>query len=124
MRNREPAVLLVEDEPLLSELMTEALTDHGFEVHTAPDAGDALRHLRSGAQIDLLFTDIELGDGMDGATLARVAREMRPELPIVYASGRRTVQDIGPVPGSVFLPKPYRLDDVKATIGRLMQRAA
>ena len=34
MRNREPAVLLVEDEPLLSELMTEALTDHGFEVHT------------------------------------------------------------------------------------------
>ncbi len=123
MTNREPAVLLVEDEPLLSELMAEALTDHGFAVYAAPDAGDALAHLRSGAKIDILFTDIELGEGMDGAALARVAREMRPELPIVYASGRRTVSDIGPVPGSAFLPKPYRLDDVRATIGRLMRAA-
>jgi DNA-binding response OmpR family regulator len=105
---REPAVLLVEDEPLLGELMTEALTDQGFEVHAAPDAGDAL------------FTDIDLGAGMDGAALAQLAHEMRPKLPIVYASGRRSVNEIDAVPGSVFLHKPYRLDDVSATIEKLI----
>src|SRR4051812_6289929 len=49
---KEPAVLLVEDEPLLGELMTEALIDQGFEVHAAPDANNALRHLLSGAEVD------------------------------------------------------------------------
>jgi len=81
---KEPAVLLVEDEPLLGELMTEALIDQGFEVHAAGDAGDALRHLVSGAEVDILFTDIDLGGGMDGAELAQLAREMRPKLPVVY----------------------------------------
>ena len=55
----------------------------------------------------MLFTDIDLGEGMDGATLARLAREMRPQLPVVYASGRRSVEQLDTVPGSVFLPKPY-----------------
>ncbi len=112
---KEPAVLLVEDEPLLGELMTEALTDKGFDVHAAPDAGDALRHLLSGADVDVLFTDIDLGEGMDGATLAQLAHEMRPKLPIVYASGRRSPNQIDTVPGSAFLPKPYSLDQVDAT---------
>jgi CheY-like chemotaxis protein len=117
---REPAVLFVEDEPLLGELMTEALIDQGFDVHASTDAGDALRHLTSGAPVDILFTDIELGDGMDGAQLAQLAHEMRPRLPIVYASGRRSTDDFEAVPGSAFLRKPYKLDDVRATIKRLM----
>jgi DNA-binding NtrC family response regulator len=121
---REPAVLFVEDEPLLGELMTEALSDQGFDVHAAPNAGDALRHLMSGAPIDILFTDIELGEGMDGAQLAQLAHEMRPELPVVYASGRRSTNDFETVPGSVFLPKPYKLDDVRATLGRLLMGEA
>ena len=89
-----PKVLLVEDEPMLSELLTEALTDKGFAVHAAPNADGALQHLRSGADVDILFTDIDLGDGIDGAQLARIAREMRPRLPIIYASGRRRLAEI------------------------------
>jgi CheY-like chemotaxis protein len=118
---KEPAVLLVEDEPLLGELMTEVLTDQGFEVHAAPDARDALRHLLSGADVDVLFTDIDLGDGMDGAALAQLAREMRPKLPIVYTSGRHSMGEIAAVPGSAFLPTPYSLDAVRATLGDLMR---
>jgi CheY-like chemotaxis protein len=117
---REPAVLLVEDEPLLGELMTEALIDQGYEVHTAPDARDALRHLLSGADVDILFTDIDLGDGMDGAALAQLAREMRPKLPIVYTSGRRALDQIAAVPGAAFLPKPYSLDTVRRTLAQLV----
>lgn len=121
---KEPAVLLVEDEPLLGELITEALTDQGFEVHAAPDAGDALRYLLSGAEVDVLFTDIDLGDGMDGAALAQLAREMRPKLPIVYTSGRRAPSDIAAVPGAAFLPKPYSLEDVRVTLGQLVRKRA
>src|SRR5256885_5985345 len=115
---KEPAVLLVENEPLLGELMTEALIDEGFEVHAAPDAGDALRYLLSGADVDILFTDIDLGGGMDGAVLAQLARQMRPTLPILYTSGRRSPGQIAAVPGTPFLPKPYSLDDVRATLGQ------
>jgi CheY-like chemotaxis protein len=117
---KEPAVLLVEDEPLLGELMTEALIDQGFEVHAAPDARDALRYLLSGADVDILFTDIDLGGGMDGAALAQLAREMRPKLPIVYTSGRRALDQIAAVPGAAFLPKPYSLDTVRNTLAQLV----
>ena len=82
MKPEPRTILFVEDEPLLGELMTEALADKGFEVEVAPDAGHALRYLLSGAEVDVLFTDIDLGAGMDGATLARLARAMRPELPV------------------------------------------
>ena len=122
--NKEPAVLLVEDEPLLGELMTEALIDEGFEVHTAPDARDALRHLLSGADVDILFTDIDLGGGMDGASLGQLAREMRPKLPIVYTSGCSAPDQIAAVPGSAFLSKPYSLDTVRKTLAQLVGASA
>jgi CheY-like chemotaxis protein len=117
---KKETVLLVEDEPLLGELLTEALTEKGFEVHTALDAGDALRFLLSGADVAILFTDIDLGEGMDGVNLARIAHEMRPSLPIIYSSGRRGAAQIETVPGSAFLPKPYSLSDVDATIAQLI----
>ena len=117
---KEPTVLLVEDEPLLGELMTEALLDHGFDVTVMSNAGSALRHLLTGADVDVLFTDIDLGTGMDGAQLATLVHEMRPKLPIVYASGRRNLNEFTPVPGSVFLPKPYSLQQVDQTLARVM----
>ena len=122
----EPAakVLLVEDEPMLSELLTEALTDKGFAVHAAPDADVALEHLRSGADVDIMFTDIDLGAGMGGAQLACAARELRPSLPVIYASGRRSMGDFRSVPGSTFLPKPYTLNQIDATIARHLQGRA
>ena len=122
MKPEQKTILFVEDEPLLGELMTEALTDKGFEVQAVPDAGGALRYLLSGADVDVLFTDIDLGEGMDGATLAQLAREMRPKLPVVYASGRRSADQLDTVPGSVFLPKPYSLNQVDATIAALVPR--
>jgi CheY-like chemotaxis protein len=105
---RRASVLLVEDEPMISDLATEALQEQGFEVAAVSTAGEALRRLISGAQIDILFTDVNLPGGMDGGTLARRARELRPNLPVIYTSGRRAVIDqLDPVEGSMFVPKPY-----------------
>ncbi len=117
VRRDEPIrVLLVEDEYLISEWVAESLSEQGFVVHAAANAADALRHLAT-APVDVLFTDINLPGAMDGAMLARRARELLPHLPVVYASARPNVLDpTVRVPGSIYVPKPY----VPALVGRLL----
>ena len=109
-------VLLVEDECLISECVAETLEEQGFTVRAVTNAADALMHLRS-SPVDALFTDINLRGGMDGAVLARRARDLLPDLPVVYASGRSGMLDAASrVPGSVFVAKPY----VPERVGRIL----
>jgi two-component system, response regulator PdtaR len=66
-----------------------------------------LRQL-AGAPVDVLLTDLNLPGGMDGAALARLAREMLPHLAVVYASAK--IASLAPearVPGALLLRKPY-----------------
>ena len=112
-------VLLVEDEGLIAEMISLALEDKGYCVRISDNAEDALRHLASGEAVDILFTDINLPGEIDGAELANRARELRPELPIVYASGRMTSSELGLVPRSVFVSKPYDLSDICTLLHRL-----
>jgi len=115
-KNRPIQVLLVEDEFLIGEWVAESLSECGFAVRTVTNAADALRYLAV-APVDVLFTDINLPGGMDGTALARRARELLPDLPIVYASGRVNLLDSQQrVPGSIFVPKPY----APAQIARLL----
>jgi CheY-like chemotaxis protein len=108
MTGRRTSVLVVEDELLICKLITEVLCESGFAVHAVADAEEALRYLESGADIDVLFTDIDLPGGMDGSMLARQARVQRPELPVIYCSGRYSPSALAPpVPRSIFLRKPY-----------------
>ena len=101
-------VLLVEDEFLIRDMVTEVLTGHGCEVHVAATAADALQHLTGGARCDVLFTDINLPGGVDGTRLAQLARQLRPGLPVVYASGLfSAIGQLEAVPDAVFVPKPY-----------------
>ena len=88
-------------------------------MQTVTNAADALQRLAS-VPVDVLFTDINLAGGMDGAALARRAREMLPRLPVVYTSGRATMltQDTR-VPGSMVVPKPYE----PVLVGRLLAAA-
>ncbi len=112
-------VLFVEDEVLISDWVAQALSEQGFAVETVANAADALALLAS-VPVDVLFTDINLPGGMDGAALARRAREMRPHLPIVYASARATLlKPDARVPGSIVVPKPYE----PSLVGRLLTAA-
>jgi CheY-like chemotaxis protein len=117
-REDRTSVLLVEDEALISEMASEALEEQGFEVESVSNARDALRRLKTGSRIDILFTDVNLPGGMDGAALARCARELRPDLPVMYTSGRRSViGQLDPVEGAMFVPKPYDVFN----LGRLLE---
>jgi CheY-like chemotaxis protein len=112
-------VLFVEDEFLISEWVSQSLSEQGFDVQTVTNAADALAHLVA-LPVDVLFTDINLPGGMDGAALARRAREMQPRLPVVYASARAMLlKQHARVPGSIVVPKPYE----PVLVGRLLATA-
>jgi CheY-like chemotaxis protein len=120
MQTRRTSVLVVEDEVLISDLIAEVLSDHGFEVHAVAAAEDALRYLESGADVDVLFTDINLLGRMDGSELAQEARSKRPELPIVYCSGRYSPSALAPpVSRSIFIKKPYSPEDLCRLLERM-----
>ena len=102
-----PTVLMVEDEMLLGNVVADELEEAGYRVLSAMTGEEALALLEGAEPIDLLFTDIRLPGLIDGWHLAEAARRLRPDLPVIYASGY-TVQQPREVPGSVFLTKPYR----------------
>src|SRR5258708_4159384 len=89
----------------LAALAVEALEEQGFVVEVVSNAFDALRRLASGRTIDILFTDINLAGGVDGATLARRARQLLPDLPVIYTSGRCAMDRQDRVEGAMFRPK-------------------
>lgn len=115
-------VLVVEDQALLLLELIDQLADFDYKTLPANSARTAARLLDHG--IRALITDIELGDGPSGLVLARLAARLRPGLPIVVVSGgvRPTAADLPP--GAVFIPKPYRIDDVVAALEQQETRQA
>jgi DNA-binding NtrC family response regulator len=117
---RRTNVLVVEDEIMISDLIAEVLVENGFDVHTEVNGEAALNYLDSGPEVDVLFTDINLQGRMDGSTLAKAARARRPDLPVIYCSGRHSPSAISPlVTRSLFVKKPYDLQDVCKLLNRL-----
>jgi CheY-like chemotaxis protein len=120
MPTRRTNVLIVEDEVLISEMVSEVLSENGFDVHAVTSGEMALNYLDSDPGVDVLFTDINLEGRMDGSALAKAARERRPDLPIVYCSGRYSPSAIMPLmPRSIFVKKPYDLADLCTLLTRL-----
>ncbi len=120
MAPRRANVLVVEDEVMISEMVFEVLSENGFDVHAFTNGEMALRYLESGPEVDVLFTDINIEGCMDGAALAKAARERRPDLPIVYCSGRCSPSAMGPLMSrSIFVKKPYDLAELCTLLTRL-----
>jgi DNA-binding NtrC family response regulator len=121
MTERIASVLVVEDEPLVSELVVGALTEAGFEVCAVANAADALQKFVDGLHPDILLTDINLTGEMDGSVLASCARSILPELAVVYVSGRVSGPEaFRAVPGGVFVPKPFDPFALGAMLARLV----
>jgi CheY-like chemotaxis protein len=111
-------VLLVEDELLVREVAAEDLGEAGFDVTPASDGDEALAILRQGAGFDLLFTDIRMPGSTDGWDLAREAKQMLPDLKVIYATGFGDAGD-GLAEGECYVRKPYNLKDLRQALGRL-----
>jgi CheY-like chemotaxis protein len=100
-------VLLVEDDDAVRAGVRAALVDAGHHVVEAADGHDALRRLEiAPSAIDLLVTDLVMPT-MSGRELARRARGLRPELPVLFISGYAPPADAQFGPGDTFLAKPF-----------------
>ena len=97
--------LLVDDEDLVRMSTADMLNDLGYEVTEAGSGEEALKLLGGGTRFDILMTD-HLMPGMTGAELARAARALRPDLPILIVSGYAELD--GLAPDLPRLTKPFR----------------
>ena len=117
-----PAVLLVEDNAALREMLSSWLRRHGCKVTTSDSAIHAVDLFDAHPQsFDLVFTDVVLTGTMTGMDLVRDVRSIRPDTPIVVMTGYTPEQ----LPASLeegpheFLPKPFTLDTLGAALDRL-----
>jgi two-component system, response regulator PdtaR len=103
---RPQIILIVEDEALVRLDAAECLRDGGYGVHEAANAADAMDLLRSESIVDLLFTDINLGKGLNGIELALWALGNLPRLRILVTTGE-TLKAVLPRVLGTKLMKPY-----------------
>jgi len=122
-QNGEGVVLLVEDEAPVRAFASRALRLRGYTVLEAESAEDALRTLEeSDLTVDVFVTDVVM-PGMDGPTWVRQALKERPDVRVVFVSGYAEGAFSGGepmVPNSVFLPKPFSLNQLTATVQQQM----
>ena len=115
-----PRILVVEDEFLIRLTLVEALADEGFDVAEAETGDAALPMLRGDPSIRLLLTDIQLPGSMDGRRLAQRARETRPDLPVLFMTGRPDpVAEAGATTLDRYIAKPYTLADICSAVRSL-----
>jgi CheY-like chemotaxis protein len=100
-----PIVLVVEDNALVRVVISNFLEDAGFVVIQAEDGAAALVVLESGAEFDVLFTDIQMPGPIDGVGVADRVFAHHPGLPIVLTSGQGVPAALSP--GRRFVTKPY-----------------
>lgn len=102
-------VLLVEDEFLLREELAVALGEAGFAVLSEATSSKSISLLKEkSAEISALVTDINLSDTVSGWDVARKAREINPQLPVIYTTSYNTeTWAANGVPNSVHILKPF-----------------
>ena len=114
-------IVVVEDDPLLRDLMQEILVEVGAECVAFSTADDALVHmLTSETRCALIIADHGLPGSMQGAELAELVRGRWPEIPIVITSGW-TDTFIGLPSATNFLPKPWTLEGFVTAVAELLQ---
>jgi len=120
--HRPLSILLVEDEPSVAAITEAMLVDLGHRVRRAGDAAEALEFLRSDVHIDVLFSDVMMPGGINGAQLAIEARAMRPELRILLTSGFAGEELEAALAGGSqpFIRKPYLASELAQALEELI----
>jgi CheY-like chemotaxis protein len=116
-------IVLVEDEPMVRLFMTDVLQDLGYTVLEAPDGPSGLKAVLSKPEVDLLITDVGLPGGMNGRQLADAARQIRPDLKVLFVTGyaeSTVVTNNRLEPGMHVLSKPFTLEILSAKISAVL----
>jgi len=114
-------ILVVDDEPLLREIMADWLGSEGYRVRTAQDGVEAL-HILEENRVNLIVTDIRM-PRMDGVALLRKLKEFSAEeIPAIVVTGfadieRREAYDLG---AGALIAKPFTDDDLLSAVKRML----
>jgi CheY-like chemotaxis protein len=115
-------ILLVDDEVSIRELLAEVLRDAGLDVVEARNAEEAMGVLSGHDKVDILLTDVQMPGKLDGVDLARNARHIQADMPVVIISAylhRATDRIKGMVPTPLLVSKPYSLQSVAHQVQQL-----
>jgi two-component system cell cycle response regulator CpdR len=110
-----PVILVVDDEPLLLDLLCEMLADLGCEAVCVSCPVKGLEKIAADDRIAMLITDIQMPI-MDGFELAERARDKRPDMPIVLMSGR-----VEGRPGFPVIKKPFSQPQLAEIVGPIIR---
>jgi len=113
-------ILVVEDDDIVRMLIVDVLEELDFKVLEAADGESALNTLRDQSEhIDLMMTDHGLPD-MTGSELAEKARQLRPTLPVLFASGYAENID---VPKDMHvIGKPFSIDQLRDKVKGILTK--
>jgi PAS domain S-box-containing protein len=115
-------ILVVEDDESVRASVTAQLQALGYKTVSAANAQEALDIVDSGAEFDLLFTDVIMAGPMNGRRLADEIARRRPPLKVLFTSGytENAIVHHGRLdPGVLLLVKPYR----KRDLAKMLRRA-
>ena len=120
-----PTALIVEDEAMVLVLAESVIQHAGYTTLTASSVAEARGIIESDAAIDIVFTDLSLKEDEDGGIeIGKFVLETRPDIPVLYTSGRPFTDGLSVlfIENSSFLPKPYTDDQVTAELAKLLDQ--
>ena len=118
VRSVRALVLVVDDEPMIREILAEWLVEEGYRVHCAADGQEALDLV--GAEIpDVIVTDIRM-PRVHGLQLVERLRANGQAVPVVFISAHYVGVD---VPGVRFVGKPFDLGHISAAVAQSLAGA-
>lgn len=124
MNIEQNTILVVDDEKVIRELITEVLSDEGYPVHTAESGMEALELINQPNNYVLLFTDIMMPE-MDGIELITAAREINPSLIPIVMTGYATLETArAAVKAGAYdyVLKPFSLSEIKLAVSNALER--
>ncbi|MFA6125369.1 MAG: response regulator [Sphingomonas sp.] len=120
-------ILVVEDEALIADLVISGLEEARYGVATAQDAEAAIAMLEEDdAALRAVVTDINLAaGGLTGWDVARRARELVADFPVIYMSGASTSEwTANGVPNSLIIAKPFAIGQIVTAVSQLLNKAS
>lgn len=117
-------LLLVEDEPVILELLCDVLNDAGFDVVQATTGAGAVRAVHQ-HHPDLITLDVSL-PGMDGFAVIRQLRESGLRIPVIFVSARDSEEDrerASSLGAADYISKPFGLEELVRRVRAVLSRA-
>ncbi|MGE5850818.1 MAG: sigma-54-dependent transcriptional regulator, partial [Candidatus Methylomirabilota bacterium] len=122
MPDKRSRILVVEDDPEMLALVCEHLEAEGYGAVGTGRGADAIARLRS-AEFDVVLTDLKMPD-VDGMEVLRVARESRPDIPVILVTAFGTIETaIQAIRQGAYdyVAKPFAMEEISLLVGRALE---